>query len=121
MVDTVTRPELQWSALPEGIVTGFDRADDDVVRGVDPYLVWAEASRFSGYGGAPETIHWLPLLIELAAGASIRQLFDATSRLGLALPAAYLTDAAPAGLRFCTAQVAAFSSTNFVAIERCVP
>ena len=105
MVDPVTRPELQWSALPEGIVTGFDWADDDVVRGVDPYLVWAEASRFSGYGGAPETIHWLPLLIELAAGASIRQLFDATSRLGLALPAAYLTDAAPAGLRFCTAQV----------------
>lgn len=105
MEDTVTSPQLKWSALPRGTVTGYRWSDGEVTRGVDPYLVWAEASRFSGYGAAPEQIKWLPLLIELAEGVSIQALFDATSRQWLKLPAAYRSGAAPDGLRFCTARV----------------
>ena len=105
MVDPVAPAQLQWSTLPRGIVTGFNWSDGQVARGVDPYLVWAEASYFSGYGAAPEQIKWLPLLIELAEGVSIQQLSDASSRQWLKLPAAYLSGAAPDGLRFCTARV----------------
>lgn len=104
MGDPVTAPPLEWSDLPRGSVTGFDWADGKVIRGSDPYLVWAEASRFSGYGAAPETIQWLPLLIELTPGNSIQQLVKATSEQWLQVPTVYLTGAAPAGLRFCTAR-----------------
>jgi hypothetical protein len=94
---------MHWTPLPKGAFTGIAWARPDATAGFDPYLVWAEADDFAGYGGRPPK--WMPLLIELAAGVSIAQLKAAASDHWLYLPPIYTSRAAPGGLRFCTARV----------------
>jgi hypothetical protein len=93
-----------WSKLPTGDFTGIDWAEPGATSGFDPYLVWAEADKFAGYG-LTKPPKWLPLLIELVPGVSVAQLKAASSPKWLYVPAVYSSDAGPAGLRFCTARV----------------
>jgi hypothetical protein len=93
-----------WSKLPAGEFTSIDWAKPGATSGFDPYLVWAEADKFAGYG-LTKPPKWLPLLIELVPGVSVAQLKAASSPKWLYVPAVYSSDAAPAGLRFCTARV----------------
>ena len=97
---------MQWIDLPRGAFTDIDWSVKDATKGFDPYLVWAEADRFSGYGYEPDQPPiWLPLLIELAVGATIAQLVACASTEWMRVPSVYVSDAAPKGLRFCTARV----------------
>jgi hypothetical protein len=94
---------MTWTKLPIGAFTGIDWAKPGATDGFDPYLIWAEADNFSGYGDkAPK---WLPIAIELKAGSTVRQLLAAASPKWLHVPPAYTSRAAPTGLRFCTARV----------------
>ena len=70
---------MHWTALPKGGFTRIDWSQPGATAGFDPYLVWAEATDFESYG-LPGPPKWLPLLVELAAGATIAQLkaFDPT-------------------------------------------
>jgi hypothetical protein len=97
-------PAMHWTPLPKGSFTRIDWARPGATDGFDPYLVWAEADNFAGYGldGPPK---WLPLLIELVAGASVADLKAASSPKWLHVPPVYTSGAAPAGLRYCTARV----------------
>lgn len=92
-----------WTALPRGAFSGIDWGAPGAADGFDPYLVWAEACRFAGYH-LPEPPHWLPVLVELAIGCSIADFVQAGSPEWLRVSDVYLSDA-PAGLRFCTAQI----------------
>ncbi len=94
---------MTWSKLPTGGFTGIDWAQPGATEGYDPYLVWAEADRFAGYGGKQP--NWLPLAIELSPGTRIAQFIDAGSPQWLHVPPVYTSVAAPVGLRFCTARV----------------
>jgi hypothetical protein len=94
---------MRWTPLPRGGFTGIDWARPGATRGFDPYLVWAEADRFAGFG--PKQPKWLPLLVQLAPGVSIAELRAASSPRWLHVPAVYDDAAAPAGLSFCTARV----------------
>lgn len=95
---------MQWTALPKGSFTGIDWGKPDATTGFDPYLIWAESDNFAGYGsGKPP--RWLPLLLELKPGMTLYQLKDAASPEWLSMPEVYTSDAAPAGLRFCTVRV----------------
>jgi hypothetical protein len=97
---------MRWTPLPKGSFTGIDWARPGATTGFDPYLVWAEADHFAGYGyRADKPPKWLPLLVELVPGCSIDQFERAGSRKWLLVPAVYTSPAAPAGLRFCTARV----------------
>lgn len=95
---------MQWTPLPRGGFTGIDWARPGATTGFDPYLIWAEADNFAGYGldGPPK---WLPLLLEVVPGVSIAQLEAAASPLWLYVPPVYTSRAAPAGLQFCTVRV----------------
>jgi hypothetical protein len=93
-----------WTPLPRGAFSGIDWGTPGAADGFDPYLVWAEASRFAGYH-LHETPQWLPVIVELAAGLSIREFVQAGSPDWLRVSAVYL-DNAPTGLRFCTASIA---------------
>jgi hypothetical protein len=98
---------MQWTDLPRGAFTGIDWCEEKATKGFDPYLVWAEADRFSGYGYPPEQLPtWLPLLIELAADVTIADLLAGASTEWMRVPSVYGSTAAPKGLRFCTARVA---------------
>ncbi len=89
---------MHWTPLPKGGFTGIDWSRPDATAGFDPYLVWAEADNFAGYGlDAPPK--WLPLLVELVAGISIKQLQEASSPKWLHVSPVY---AAAADLRYCT-------------------
>lgn len=94
---------MSWTELPKGSFTGIDWAKPGATTGADPYLVWAEADQFAGYGGKQP--RWLPIAIELSPGVSIAQFIAAGSPLWLHVPPVYTTSAAPEGLRFCTARV----------------
>lgn len=94
---------MTWSPLPTGVFTGIDWAVPGATSGFDPYLVWAETGRFSGFGG--QIPRWLPLAVELTAGTTISDLVGAASASWLTVPPVYTSSAAPAGLRFCTARV----------------
>ena len=94
---------MHWTLLPTGGFTGIDWARPGATDGVDPYLVWAEADQFAGYGGHQP--RWLPIALELQPGVSISQLMAASSRRWLHVPPVYTSRAAPAGLAFCTARV----------------
>ncbi|MDB5945071.1 MAG: subtilase family protein [Ramlibacter sp.] len=97
---------MEWTDLPRGAFTGIDWAAGNSTNGFDPYLVWAEADRFAGYGYTPDKPpKWLPLLIELTEGATIEQLVACASAEWLRVPSVYVSSAAPPGLRFCTARV----------------
>jgi hypothetical protein len=95
---------MAWTALPVGGFTGIDWSRAGATTGFDPYLVWAEADDFAGYGlkGKPK---WLPLLLEVAPGVTLYELRAATSPRWFYLPPIYTSDGAPAGLRFCTCRV----------------
>ena len=95
---------MHWTPLPKGGFTGIDWAKPGATTGFDPYLIWAEADRFAGYG-LDKPPKWLPLLIELAPGVSVAQLKAAASPKWLHVPPVYTSPAAPAGLRYCTARV----------------
>lgn len=95
---------MNWSKLPKGSFTGIDWAEPGATTGFDPYLIWAEADNFAGYG-LSKPPKWLPLLIELAPGVSVAQLKAASSPKWLYVPAVYTSAAAPVGLSFCTARV----------------
>ncbi len=94
----------KWSNLPKGGFTGIDWAKPDATKGVDPYLVWAEADDFAGYG-LKKPPKWLPLLIELRPNTSIAAFIAAASATWLKVPPVYTSTVAPVGLRYCTAQV----------------
>ena len=95
---------MHWSKLPKGGFTGIDWAKPGATTGFDPYLIWAEADDFAGYG-LSKPPKWLPLLLELAPGVSVAQLKAASSPKWLYVPPVYTSDAAPVGLSFCTARV----------------
>jgi len=94
---------MTWTKLPKGEFTGIDWAKPNATNGFDPYLVWAEADNFSGYGEKPPK--WLPIAMELTAGTTVQQLIAAASPKWLHVPAVYTSRAALKGLRFCTARV----------------
>ena len=94
---------MNWHKLPKGRFTGIDWAKPDATKGFDPYLVWAEADSFAGYGGTQPK--WLPVAIELHPGVSIAHFIGAASPQWLHVPPVYTSRAAPAGLRYCTARV----------------
>jgi hypothetical protein len=94
---------MSWSKLPKGEFTGMDWAQPGATQGFDPYLIWAEADRFSGYGD--KLPKWLPIAIELAPDTTVQQLIAAASAEWLQVPPVYTSRAAPAGLRFCSARV----------------
>lgn len=94
---------MSWSKLPKGEFTGIDWAQPGATAGFDPYLVWAEADDFAGYGDRRPK--WLPIAIELKPGVSVQQLLAAASSKWLHVPPVYASRAAPAGLKFCTARV----------------
>jgi hypothetical protein len=94
---------MTWTHLPTGRFTGIDWAKPRATAGMDPYLVWAEADQFAGYGD--DHPRWLPIALELHANCSIAQLTAAASARWLTVPAVYTSGCAPAGLRFCTARV----------------
>lgn len=95
---------MTWTPLPKGSFSGIDWAKPGASTGFDPYLIWAEADNFAGYG-LKKPPKWLPVLIELTAGTSISQLLAAASPTWLKISPVYTSPAAPAGLRFCTAHV----------------
>ena len=92
---------MKWTALPKGEFTGIDWSRPGQTSGIDPYLVWAEADRFSGYAGVPER---LPLIIELKPGKTIDDLVKASKPEWLLITPVYLSSDAPPGLRYCTAR-----------------
>jgi hypothetical protein len=94
---------MSWTKLPKGEFTGIDWAKPGATTGFDPYLVWAEADDFAGYGNRRPK--WLPIALELTPGTTVQQLLDAASPKWLHVPPVYTSRAAPAGLRFCTARV----------------
>lgn len=94
---------MKWTALPTGSFTNIDWAKPGATTGFDPYLVWAEADQFSGYG--KHKPKWLSLAIELTPGTSVAQFEAAASPAWLHVPPVYTSQAAPVGLRFCTAKV----------------
>ena len=91
-----------WTILPTGVFTGIDWAAPGATKGFDPYLVWAEADQFSGYGG--ESPEWIPVIIELHKGVRIADLVAATPVFWLEIPLVYTSVATPADFRFCTAR-----------------
>lgn len=95
---------MKWTPLPRGGFTGIDWARPGATTGFDPYLVWAEADDFAGYGLAKPP-RWLPLLIELEPHTSVQQFIDHAAQAWLHVPPVYTSAAAPAGLRYCTARV----------------
>jgi len=95
---------MTWTSLPKGSFSGIEWSKPDATNGFDPYLIWAEADNFAGYG-LKKTPKWLPVLIELTAGTSIARLLAASSPAWLRVPLVYTTVAAPTGLRFCTAHI----------------
>lgn len=94
---------MRWTQLPKGDFTGIDWSKPDATTGFDPYLVWAEADAWAGYGGRKP--RWLPVVVELRPGSSIAQLIAAASPDWLRVPVVYTSVAAPPGLLFCTARV----------------
>ena len=92
---------MKWTALPKGEFTGIDWSRPGQTSGIDPYLVWAEADRFSGYAGVPEC---LPLIIELKPGKTMDDLVKASKPEWLLITPVYLSPDAPPGLRYCTAR-----------------
>lgn len=95
---------MHWTPLPKGGFTGIDWSKPGETSGFDPYLIWAEADNFAGYG-LDKPPKWLPLLIELAPGVSVAQLKAASSPKWLHVPPVYTSSSAPTGLRYCTARV----------------
>lgn len=98
---------MAWSRLPTGSFTGIDWSRPGATDGADPYLVWAEADRFSGYGfkrdkGLP---HWIPGLIELHPGWTIAAFAALASPDAVRIRKVFTSPAAPPGLRFCSVQV----------------
>ena len=94
---------MRWTKLPKGEFTGIDWAKPGATTGFDPYLIWAEADAFSGYGN--QRPKWLPVAIELKPGTTVQQLLAAASGKWLHVPPVYTSRAAPTGLKFCTARV----------------
>jgi hypothetical protein len=93
-----------WSPLPTGEFTGIDWNAPGAIEGEDPYLIWAEADQFAGYhlGRGKRPPKWLPIVIELSAGADVPALVSASSTAWLQIPRVYLN---VPGLRFCSARV----------------
>lgn len=94
---------MKWTALPKGSFTGIDWSKPGATTDFDPYLIWAETDRFAGYGDKEPK--WLPIALELTVGTSVAQLVAAASHKWLHVPPVYTANAAPSGLRFCTARV----------------
>jgi hypothetical protein len=95
---------MAWSPLPQGGFSGIDWGPDGACDGYDPYLVWAEASRFAGYRlKAPPS--WLPVLVELAPDCSIGDFERAGSEAWLRVAKVYTSEPELAGLRICAAWI----------------
>lgn len=95
---------MTWTPLPKGSFSGIDWAKPGAATGFDPYLVWAEADNFAGYG-LRKPPKWLPVLLELTAGTSVAKLLAAASAAWLHVPPVYTSATAPTGLRYCTARI----------------
>lgn len=94
---------MKWKDLPRGSFTQIDWSKPGATTGFDPYLVWAESDQFASFGKNPPA--WLSLAIELTADTTVAAFVAAGSPRWLSVPAVYTSDAAPSGLRFCTARV----------------
>lgn len=94
---------MGWSRLPTGRFTGIDWSRPGAADGFDPYLVWAEADQFSGYGQAPAK--WVPGLVELEPGCSIADFVSIAAPRLARVAEVFTSSAAPAGLLFCSVQV----------------
>jgi hypothetical protein len=94
---------MNWAPLPTGVFTGIPWSAPGAIDGQDPYLAWAEADHFAGYrrGRRKGPPKWLPIVIELAAGADVPALVAASSTAWLQIPQVYLS---VPGLRFCSAR-----------------
>lgn len=95
---------MRWKALPKGCFSDIHWARPGATLGFDPYLVWAEATHFSAFG-LQQKPAWLPVIMELAPGATVARLVQAGSPRWLRVPDAYHGAGAPQGLRYCTARV----------------
>lgn len=102
-----------WGSLPQGEFSRIDWGPDGACDGFDPYLVWAEASRFAGYRLKARP-SWLPVLVELARDCSIGDFERAGSRAWLRVAKAYTSEPQLADLRICTAWIA---PAFFVALQ----
>jgi hypothetical protein len=103
-----------WQPLPKGKFTDTDWNQPGAINGQDPYLVWAEADAFAGYAQrhGKRPLKWLPIVIEIAAGAEVADLVAASNHRWLQIPRVYL---GLPGLRYCSARV---SAAFFQALRR---
>ena len=96
-----------WSHIQRGTLSGIDWSASQALDGVDPYLVWADATANAAVNAATDaetsTACAIPLLMELAPGVSASHLLHAAGPQQLWIPPVYLGDALPAGFRYCTA------------------
>jgi hypothetical protein len=99
-------PPKPWQPLPKGALTGTDWSQPGAIDGEDPYLIWAESDHFAGYrlGHGHKPPKFVPIVIELTAQASVRDLVNASSTRWLQVPQVYVQVNLPA-LRYCTARV----------------
>ncbi len=95
---------MAWRPLPTGEFSGRDWGPLGACDGYDPYLVWAEASRFAGYH-LKTVPAWLPVLVELSLNCSIADFQRAGSHEWLRVAKVYTSQAELARLRICTAWI----------------
>lgn len=93
----------EWKPLARGGFTHIDWGQEGAADGFDPYLVWAEASQFSGYEDS--TPRWLPVLVELEPMVSIEEFVQAGDGDWLRVPPVYTGVPLLKALRYCTAWV----------------
>lgn len=93
----------EWTPVPRGPFSGIDWGVPGAANGYDPYLVWAEASGFHGYGTAIPA--WLPVIVELAPSCSVKEFEKAGNQDWLRVPKVYTASPGLKGLRFCTAWI----------------
>jgi hypothetical protein len=90
----------KWRAQPVGILTGIDYTQRGSAAKLDPYFVWADVNGFAHLrkaGQDPDDLShiplWLPVLLQLKADHSPRNLPTQESVPWLVIPAAFLDEA----------------------------
>lgn len=90
----------QWRAKPVGLLTGIDYTERGSADRLDPYFVWADVNGFAHLrkaGQEPNDLShiplWLPVLLQLKADQSPRNLPTQETTPWLVIPAAFLDEA----------------------------
>lgn len=82
-----------WAPPARGGFTGIDYRERGAIRGLDPYLVWADVSGFAHLpaadGQSARTPEWLPILLVLADGVAPEDVATRERRDLLRVPGAY--------------------------------